>query len=91
MSTNKFIKGFGLGFSEFGENIGLIINSILLTFVYVFGVGLTSIIAKIFKKHFLEMKIEKKQKSYWSNLNLKIRSIEEYYRRFWLKNEKRPN
>jgi len=82
MSTNKFIKGFGLGFSEFGENIGLIINSILLTFVYVFGVGLTSIIAKIFKKHFLEMKIEKKQKSYWSNLNLKIRSIEEYYRRF---------
>ncbi len=82
MSTNKFIKGFCLGLSEFGENIGLIINSILLTFVYVFGVGFTSIIAKIFKKHFLEMKIGKKQKSYWSNLNLKIISIEEYYRRF---------
>jgi hypothetical protein len=82
MNTKEFLKAFRLGFSEFGENIGLIINSFLLTFVYVFGVGFTSIIAKIFKKHFLEIKIEKKQKSYWSNLNLKKRPIEEYYRRF---------
>jgi hypothetical protein len=69
------------GFKEFGENITLIINSILLSFVYFSGVGFTAIFARIIKKHFLETKLTK-DKTYWQNLNLEKKPIEEYYRQF---------
>jgi hypothetical protein len=46
-----------------------------------FAVGLTSIFAKIFKKHFLETKLPK-DATYWSDLNLKNKPIEKYYRQF---------
>lgn len=77
-----FVKGFKKGFTEFGHNISTIVNSVLLSFVYVFGVGITSIIAKLTKKHFLETRIKKSQKTYWSNLDLKKQKIDEYYRQF---------
>ena len=77
----QFFEGFKKGMSNFGHIITLIINTTLLTFVYLIGVGLTSIFAKIFKKHFLEIKLSKKD-SYWSDLNLKKKPIEEYYRQF---------
>ena len=77
----QFFNGFKKGMSNFGHNIALIINTILLTFVYLIGVGLTSIIAKIFRKHFLETKLSKKD-SYWSDLKLKKKKFEEYYRQF---------
>ena len=77
----QFVKGFKKGMGNFGMNITLIINTILLSFVYLIGVGLTSIIAKIFGKHFLETKLSKKS-TYWSNLNLKKKKFEEYYRQF---------
>ena len=77
-------KEFWLGFKEgqklFGENIAVIINSILLTFVYILGVGLTSIFAKIFNKHFLDLTINKE--TYWTSLNLSKKPMEEYYRQF---------
>lgn len=76
----SFLKGFGKGMGNFGENISLIINVILLTFVYLIGVGLTSIVAKIFRKHFLETKLSKE--SYWSDLNLKKKPTKDYYRQF---------
>jgi len=77
----QFFRGFKKGMGNFGYNISLIINTILLTFVYLIGVGLTSIFAKIFGKHFLEEKSPKKE-SYWSDLKLKKKPIEEYYRQF---------
>ena len=77
----QFYKGFKIGMKNFGENIALIINTILLFFVYLIGVGLTSIVAKIFGKHFLEMKLSKKD-TYWNNLKLKKKPIKEYYRQF---------
>ena len=64
----------------FGQNVALIINTALLSFAYVFGVGLTSIVAKITGKRFLDMKQGKE--SYWKPLNLKKKSMEEYYRQF---------
>lgn len=76
----QFFKGFKKGMSNFGHNIALIINTILLTFVYLIGVGLTSIFAKIFRKHFLEIKLSKN--SYWSDLKLKKKKLEDYYRQF---------
>lgn len=78
----QFFKGFKKGTTNFGHNITLVINSILLSLVYIIGVGLTSIAAKLFGKHFLDIKWSKKKKSYWSDLNLKKKPIEEYYRQF---------
>jgi len=77
-----FIKGFKKGQKNFGENIGIIINSILLSFVYIIGVGLTSIFSKIVKKDFLDLKIKKEDESYWSELNLGKKPLQEYYRQF---------
>ena len=64
----------------FGQNISMLVNTILLSVVYFIGVGLTFIFAKIFRKHFLELKLKKD--SYWSDLNLSKKKIEEYYRQF---------
>ncbi|MBL7056614.1 hypothetical protein ISS07_06900 [Candidatus Woesearchaeota archaeon] len=78
---NMFFEGFKEGARLFGENIVLIINSILLFLVYIFGVGFTSIIAKLVGKQFLNLKISKKG-SYWSDLNLKKKKIKNYYKQF---------
>jgi len=77
----RFFRGFKKGMASFGQSISLLINTILLAFVYFLGVGLTSIVAKIVGKHFLETKLSKKG-TYWSDLNLKKKPIEEYYRQF---------
>ncbi len=77
-----FKKGFKIGFKKFGHNISVIINSILLSMVYLVGVGFTSIIAKLFKKNFLETKILRDKETYWSDLNLKKKSMKDYYRQF---------
>ncbi|MBW2984869.1 hypothetical protein KY361_07140 [Candidatus Woesearchaeota archaeon] len=77
-----FFKGFKEGMHSFGSNVTAIINSSLLTIVYLIGVGLTSIFAKLFGKHFLDIKLAKKKNSYWSDLDLKKKPIDEYYRQF---------
>jgi len=76
----QFFNGFQKGIKGFSDNIITIINFLLLSIVYLVGVGLTSISAKIFGKHFLDMK--KKKDSYWHNLKLKNKDIEEYYKPF---------
>ena len=77
-----FFKGFKKGTQDFGTSIGSIVNSVALALTYLVGVGLTSIVAKAARKRFLEFEISKKRKTYWSDLNLKKKPIEEYYRRF---------
>lgn len=79
---NEFFKGLKKGMSDFGHGISAIINSALLLVVYLIGVGLTSIFAKIIGKHFLQKKLSKNRLTYWSDLNLKKKPIEEYYRQF---------
>lgn len=74
--------GLKAGQKKFGEDIAQIINFILLTIVYFIGVGLTSIFAKIFRKSFLELKIDKKAGSYWEELNLDKKKMEDYYKQF---------
>lgn len=78
----QFFKGFKKGMNKFGNGISIIINTVLLLVVYIIGVGLTSIFAKIMKKHFLERKISKDKETYWSDLNLKKQPMEKYYRQF---------
>ncbi len=76
----QFFNGFQKGIKSFSDNIISIINFLLLSIVYLIGIGLTSITAKIFGKHFLD--INKKRDSYWHNLKLKNKNIEEYYKPF---------
>ena len=61
----------------------LVLSSFLLLIIYVVGVGFTSIFAKIFAKNFINMKISKIRKTYWSDLNLKKKPIKTYYRQFY--------
>lgn len=76
-----FFLGFKKGIKNFGELPAEIINVILLTFVYFFGVGITNVIARLVKKNFLETKISN-QDSYWTELNLEKTEIGGYYRQF---------
>lgn len=80
--TTAFFIGIKKGMNSFGSSISVIINSALLLAVYILGVGLTSIVAKLTGKHFLETKKSKEEKTYWTDLNLKKKNIEEYYRQF---------
>lgn len=81
-TTRKFLKGFGQGARNFGQNLGAIINTVLLLIVYIIGVGVTSIVAKLFRKRFLETRLSKERKTYWSDLGLGKKQIESYYRQF---------
>jgi hypothetical protein len=78
--TNYFFKGIKEGMKEFGQNITIIVNSILLSIVYLIGVGPTSIIAKIFGKSFLQKELVKE--TYWTDLNLEKEDKDNYYRQF---------
>lgn len=82
MTFHIFYKSFILGMREFGQCISVIINSLLLLCVYIVGVGLTSIYAKLTKKNLLNNKLLKRQKSYWFNTNIGNKSTASYYRQF---------
>ena len=82
MEIKIFLKGIKSGQKRFGESIATIVNSVLLSLVYFFGVGITSIFAKISRKHFLDLKLEKSKESYWEELNLNKEEIEKYYKQF---------
>lgn len=75
-----FWKGFKKGFQKFGHRIGGIVNTVLLSIVYIFGVGISAIMARMTGKRFLKMK--KMKGSYWETLDLKKRPIDEHYRQF---------
>lgn len=56
------------------------INTVLLSIVYFLGIGFVSIIAKIFRKKFLDLTVDKAKKTYWNDVEKK--SLEDYYRQF---------
>lgn len=78
---SQFFIGFKKGMGNFSSSIALLVSAILLALVYFIGAGLTSVIAKLSGKHFLEMKLLKKG-TYWSDLNLKTKPLKEYCRQF---------
>ncbi|MDD5012180.1 MAG: hypothetical protein PHQ66_00835 [Candidatus Nanoarchaeia archaeon] len=75
-------NGFAKGYKMFGENIAIVVNSILFSVVYFLGFGATSIISKIFKKHFLDLDFDKESSTYWENFDLGKKEMGEYYRQF---------
>ncbi|MHA2009783.1 MAG: hypothetical protein ACXADW_06740 [Candidatus Hodarchaeales archaeon] len=80
-AVKRFINGFKSGFEEFGQNIGIIINTALLLLVYFVSVGFTFTLAKLMRKKFLETEL-KNDDTYWVDLNLDVETIEDFYRQF---------
>lgn len=64
-----------------GMFVSSVVNFILLSIVYFMGIGLTSITAKLFGKHFLELKKQKK-KTNWHEHKITKQPLEKYYRTF---------
>ena len=87
-SFRSFFKGFKKGMREAGLCSAMVINSMLLLVVYFVAVGVTALIARISGKRFMETTREsfrdssRRKKSYWSDLNLKTKPLNEYYRQF---------
>ncbi len=77
-----FFKGFKQGMNGFGKCITVIVNSALLSFVYIIGAGITATAARIRGKKFLQVSPDQNAKTYWEDLNLKKRPIKEHYRQF---------
>ena len=65
----KFFKAFWSGMKFFGHCMNSLVNTIILTIAYLLGIGLTSIVAKLSKKHFLELH-KKNTNTYWKDLKL---------------------
>ncbi len=77
-----FFKGVKQGMHRFGDNLQLIVNSLLLTLVYLIGVGTTSLFARLSGKKLLALRLNKEAKTYWEDLDLKKLPKEEDYRPF---------
>jgi hypothetical protein len=82
MKTIEFFYPIKKGFTNFGTNISVIVNVILLTLVYFVGVGSTSLIAKLVNNHFLSLNKPKPGKTYWANLNLRRKDLKDYFKQY---------
>lgn len=80
VTIRAFFRGFKKGTTNFGNYIATLVNTILLFFVYILGVGASSIMAKVTGKELLVMKTGKE--TYWGDLNIKTRSKQSHYRQF---------
>ncbi|MBR9706737.1 hypothetical protein GOV14_06900 [Candidatus Pacearchaeota archaeon] len=77
-----FFKGFIQGQKEFGKSITVLVNSIILTAVYIFGIGITCVFAKLFRKQLLELRLEKDKKSYWKDYHQNSNKMEDCCNQF---------
>lgn len=75
-------KGIYEGLGVFGRIVGGIINFFLLLVVFIFGVGLVSLIAKLFGKRFLYLGWDSSAKSYWTESPALKRKKEDYFKPF---------
>ncbi len=75
-----FFKGFRHGAEQFGMNIATLVNTAIALLIYLVGIGLTSIVAKIFRKGFLDFAMKKD--TYWSELKLGKEDVQSYFRQF---------
>ena len=78
-----FFAGFKAGFQSFGHSVTCVVNFVLLSIVYMFGVGPTAILSKLKRKKFLDMeKPDPNKATYYKDLNLGKEPKENYYRQF---------
>ena len=76
-------QGFRDGFKTLGEDVSTLVNTVLLALVYILGVGITAIIAKIAGKRFLERDIAASNpKTYWNDVEDEHPDLESHFRQF---------
>jgi len=75
-------SAFKEGFTDFNHIIMDTVNFVLLSIVYLFGVGPITIIARLSGKRFLDLNPKGSDKSYWKDNRLSKKPIEEYTRSF---------
>ena len=78
----KRLKPILAPFEFVGKKIALVVNSLLLAIAYFTAIAATAIIAKIFRKKFLELKPDQNRKSYWMEKKNDDYSKEESYKAF---------
>lgn len=70
-------------FHILGQIIRMSISFTLLSIIYILGIGVTAIIARLAGKQFLKTKPEKGLETYWQDLSEGEKpTLEEYYRQF---------
>lgn len=80
-NLKTFWSSLHRGLRDFSEPIGVIVNSALLLIVYVVGVGLTVLLAKLSKKNFLNLRIDQRRSTYWEDFPMP-KNKESYYSQF---------
>ena len=78
----KKLKPILAPFEFVGKMIALVVNTLLLTGAYFTAIAATAIIAKVFRKRFLELKPDKEKKSYWMEKKNEDYGKEESYKSF---------
>lgn len=73
---------FQQGMHFFGERVGAVVNTTLLGIVYGIGIGIPSVLARLFRKQFLETKLDRGAVSYWRPISQGDKSIRRYLRQF---------
>jgi len=77
----KIFKAIKSTLEPIAKAISSIVNLILLALVYFIGIGIVSIVMKLFGKHFLELK-KKNRSSNWQEHRVTKQPLENYYRTF---------
>jgi hypothetical protein len=65
---------------QYSKIIILVINSVILTFVYFIGIGFTFLIKKITKKRLFNL--DKNEKTYWEDRKEEKKSLNDFYNPF---------
>jgi len=82
MKKNLFVAGFKSGFEKFGRSIAAVVNVVILGITYFIGVGISSLLSKLFHKSNLDMKMDKGDVSYWSEFEGGKEDLESHYRQY---------
>lgn len=61
-----------------GSILGFLMTIVILTFIFYLIMFPISVIARILKKNFLELKLNKKANSYWNDRNTNLKNINSY-------------
>ena len=80
--TKLFFKGLKTGMREFSHGLATSVNFILLSIVFILGIGLVSIVSKIKGKKFLKERNDN-ENTFWEKTNVGgKKSKEEYLKPF---------
>jgi hypothetical protein len=77
----SFFKGVQSGMKLFGECTSALVNAILLSVVYLVGIGLSRLLAPRSHREMMEPP-SKRSRSYWRSMRAEKRSLDEHYRQF---------